>query len=154
MDKIIQALKLKLDSSINDARQIVKNGVKENEIIIKDYITGKILDLQLKNNEFEKKIEKNLEDFNLEMNSFDEKMKLIGEKIEEKMSIEKFSEEKDTIYKEINQEKNIEEELNKRINNLEKYKEMQDKKSYWMMKTFRKRKNGNNNMNSYVDFMN
>ena len=31
---------------------------------------------------------------------------------------------------------------------------MQDKKSYWMMKTFRKRKNGNNNMNSDVDFMN
>ena len=154
VDKIIQALKLKLDSSINDARQIVKNGVKENEIIIKDYITGKIWDLQLKNNEFEKKIEKNLQDFNLEMNAFDEKMKLIGEKIEEKMSIEKFSEEKDTIYKEINQEKNIEEELNKRINNLEKYKEMQDKKSYWMMKTFRKRKNGNNNMNSDVDFMN
>ena len=41
------------------------------------------------------------------MNAFDEKMKLIGEKIEEKMSIEKFSEEKDIIYKEINHEKNI-----------------------------------------------
>ena len=42
VDKIIQSLKIKLDCAIQDCRQIVKNGIKENENIIKDYITGKI----------------------------------------------------------------------------------------------------------------
>ena len=83
-------MKIKLDCSISDARQIVKNGVKENELIIKDYLTGKIYDLQVKSNEFEKKVEKKLEEFNLGLNTFDEKMKLFDEKVEEKMNIDKF----------------------------------------------------------------
>ena len=142
VDKIIQSLKIKLECSINDCRQIVKNGIKENEIIIKDYITGKIYDLQVKDNEIEKKIEDNTEQFNLGLNDINEKIQLINEEMEEKMSQNKFNEEKETINYEFDQCKNKDEELNTRINTLEKYKENQEKRSFWMMKTFRKRKKG------------
>ena len=142
VDKIIQSLKIKLECSINDCRQIVKNGIKENEIIIKDYITGKIYDLQVKDNEIEKKIEDNTEQFNLGLNDINEKIQLINEEMEEKMSQNKFNEEKETINYEFDKCKNKDEELNTRINTLEKYKENQEKRSFWMMKTFRKRKKG------------
>ena len=101
VDKIIQSLKIKLDCAIQDCRQIVKNGIKENENIIKDYITGKIYDIQVKINEIEKKVEKNSEEFNLELNTLDEKLKLIDEKFEEKMDLNKFGEEKQSIYYDI-----------------------------------------------------
>ena len=155
VDKIIQGLKIKLDCSINDARQIVKNGVKENEIIIKDYITGKIYDLQVKNNEFEKKIEKNIEELNLGLNAFDEKMKLVNEKFEEKMGIDKFKEEKDSVYYDINQCRNKDNELNNRINELEKYKATQERNNYWSMKSLGQRKKGSMmNLNMGFDLMN
>ena len=155
VDKIIQGLKIKLDCSINDARQIVKNGVKENELIIKDYLTGKIYDLQVKSNEFEKKVEKKLEEFNLGLNTFDEKMKLFDEKVEEKMNMDKFDEEKDSIYYDINQCKNKDNELNNRINALEKYKATQEKNKYWSMKSLGKGKKGSMmNLNLGIDFMN
>ena len=47
IDKMIQSLKYKIECSISDSHQIVKNGVKENELILKEYINGKIFDLQL-----------------------------------------------------------------------------------------------------------
>ena len=154
VDKIIQTLKIRLDCCINDSRQIVKNGIKENEIIMKDYITGKIYDLQVKNKEFEKKFEKNLDEFNLGKNTFDEKIKLIDEKIEEKLTKEKFSEEKNSIYNDINKCKDKDNELNKRINELEKYKLTQEKKDFWPMKTFKQRQKGNNmNLNLGLDFL-
>ena len=155
VDKIIQGLKIKLDCSISDARQIVKNGVKENELIIKDYLTGKIYDLQVKSNEFEKKVEKKLEEFNLGLNTFDEKMKLFDEKVEEKMNIDKFGEEKNSIYYDINQCKNKDNELNNRINALEKYKATQEKNNYWSMKSLGQKKKGSMmNLNLGFDFMN
>ena len=155
VDKIIQGLKIKLDCSISDARQIVKNGVKENELIIKDYLTGKIYDLQVKSNEFEKKVEKKLEEFNLGLNTFDEKMKLFEEKVEEKMNIDKFGEEKNSIYYDINQCKNKDNELNNRINALEKYKATQEKNNYWSMKSLGQKKKGSMmNLNLGFDFMN
>ena len=155
VDKIIQGLKIKLDCSISDARQIVKNGVKENELIIKDYLTGKIYDLQVKSNEFEKKVEKKLEEFNLGLNTFDEKMKLFDEKVEEKMNIDKFGEEKNSIYYDINQCKNKDNELNNRINALEKYKATQEKNNYWSMKSLGQKKKGSMmNLNLGLDFMN
>lgn len=155
VDKIIQGLKIKLDCSISDARQIVKNGVKENELIIKDYLTGKIYDLQVKSDEFEKKVEKKLEEFNLGLNTFDEKMKLFEEKVEEKMNIDKFGEEKNSIYYDINQCKNKDNELNNRINALEKYKATQEKNNYWSMKSLGQKKKGSMmNLNLGFDFMN
>ena len=155
VDKIIQGLKIKLDCSISDARQIVKNGVKENELIIKDYLTGKIYDLQVKSNEFEKKVEKKLEEFNLGLNTFDEKMKLFDEKVEEKMNIDKFGEEKNSIYYDINQCKNKDNEFNNRINALEKYKATQEKNNYWSMKSLGQKKKGSMmNLNLGLDFMN
>ena len=155
VDKIIQGLKIKLDCSISDARQIVKNGVKENELIIKDYLTGKIYDLQVKSNEFEKKVEKKLEEFNLGLNTFDEKMKLFDEKVEEKMNIDKFGEEKNSIYYDINQCKNKDNEFNNRINALEKYKATQEKNNYWSMKSLGQKKKGSMmNLNLGFDFMN
>ena len=148
-------MKIKLDCSISDARQIVKNGVKENELIIKDYLTGKIYDLQVKSNEFEKKVEKKLEEFNLGLNTFDEKMKLFDEKVEEKMNIDKFGEEKNSIYYDINQCKNKDNELNNRINALEKYKATQEKNNYWSMKSLGQKKKGSMmNLNLGLDFMN
>ena len=154
VEKIIQSLKIKLECSINDCRQIVKNGIKENEIIIKDYITGKIYDLQVKDNEIEKKIEDKAEQFNLGLNDINEKIQLINEEMEEKMSQNKFNEEKETINYEFDQCKNKDEELNTRINTLEKYKENQEKRSFWMMKTFRKRKKGDYNKDLGLDYMN
>ena len=116
VDKIIQHLQIQLDCSINDAKQIVKNGVKENEISIKDYVNNKIFNLKVKTSEIEKKLEKNFEEFNNGLNAFVEKIKLIDEKMEEKISVDNFDEEKDLIYEYINQCKNRDEELNKRIN--------------------------------------
>ena len=153
VDKIIQSLKIKLDCAIQDCRQIVKNGIKENENIIKDYITGKIYDIQVKINEIEKKVEKNSEEFNLELNTLDEKLKLIDEKFEEKMDLNKFGEEKQSIYYDIKECKKKETDLNTRINSLERYKETQEKNRIWSVRAFGKRKYGSGdnimNMNAF-----
>ena len=74
------------------------------------------------------------------------------------MSKNKFSKEKISIYNDINQFKNRYNELNNRINALEKYKLDQEKKHFWEMKAFGQRKKGNN-MNislgfDYMDFNN
>ena len=96
---MIKSIQVKIECSINDSHQIVKNGVKENELTIKDYITAKIYDVQAKNAEFEQKINKNFEDLNSCLNSYQEKMRLFDEKIEEKMNLNRFNEEKATLYK-------------------------------------------------------
>ena len=149
VEKIIQMLKFKLDCSIRDSRQIVKNGVKENEVIIKDYIAGKIYALQEKNKEFEEKTEKNFDELNIGLNNFDEKMKFFNDKIEEKINLDKFNEEKESIINDINKCKNKNDELIKRINNLEKYNEIQEKKNYWANKTYKQRKKGDNKLNIF-----
>ena len=77
VDKIIQGLKLKLECVVQDVRQIVKNGIKENEIILKDYIAGQVYDLLMKNNELEKKFEKKFEDLNLELKAKKKKKNLM-----------------------------------------------------------------------------
>ena len=127
IDKMIQSLKYKIECSISDSHQIVKNGVKENELILKEYINGKIFDLQLKDTELEQKINKYLEEITENLNSYQEKMKLFDEKIEEKMNLNSFYEEKISVYKSIEENKKEEEEIIKRINILEKYKETQEK---------------------------
>ena len=127
IDKMIQSLKYKIECSISDSHQIVKNGVKENELILKEYINGKIFDLQLKDTELEQKINKYLEEITENLNSYQEKMKLYDEKIEEKMNLNSFYEEKISVYKSIEENKKEEEEIIKRINILEKYKETQEK---------------------------
>ena len=127
IDKMIQSLKYKIECSISDLHQIVKNGVKENELILKEYINGKIFDLQLKDTELEQKINKYLQDITENLNSYQEKMKLFDEKIEEKMNLNSFYEEKISVYKSIEENKKEEEEIIKRINILEKYKETQEK---------------------------
>ena len=127
IDKMIQSLKYKIECSISDSHQIVKNGVKENELILKEYINGKIFDLQLKDTELEQKINKHLEEITENLNSYQEKMKLFDEKIEEKMNLNSFYEEKISVYKSIEENKKEEEEIIKRINILEKYKETQEK---------------------------
>ena len=131
IDKMIQSFEKKLECSINDSHQIVKNGVKENELIIKDYITGKIYDFQVKNAEFEQKINKNIEDMNAYITSYQEKIKLFDEKMEEKMNLSRFEEEKALIYQSIGKCKEDKEELVERINILEKYKESQEKNNFW-----------------------
>lgn len=127
IDKMIQSLKYKIECSISDSHQIVKNGVKENELILKEYINGKIFDLQLKDTELEQKINKYLEEITENLNSYQEKMKLFDKKIEEKMNLNSFYEEKISVYKSIEEYKKEEEEIIKRINILEKYKETQEK---------------------------
>ena len=127
IDKMIQSLKYKIECSISDLHQIVKNGVKENELILKEYINGKIFDLQLKDTELEQKINKYLQDITENLNSYQEKMKLFDEKIEEKMNLNSFYEEKISVYKSIEENKKEEEEIIKRINILEKYKKTQEK---------------------------
>ena len=127
IDKMIQSLKYKIECSISDSHQIVKNGVKENELILKEYINGKIFDLQLKDTELEQKINKYLQDITENLNSYQEKMKLFDEKIEEKMNLNSFYKEKISVYKSIEENKKEEEEIIKRINILEKYKETQEK---------------------------
>ena len=127
IDKMIQSLKYKIECSISDSHQIVKNGVKENELILKEYINGKLFDLQLKDTELEQKINKHLEEITENLNSYQEKMKLFDEKIEEKMNLNSFYEEKISVYKSIEENKKEEEEIIKRINILEKYKETQEK---------------------------
>ena len=127
IDKMIQSLKYKIECSISDSHQIVKNGVKENELILKEYINGKIFDLQLKDTELEQKINKYLQDITENLNSYQEKMKLFDEKIEEKMNLNSFYEEKISVYKSIEENKKEEEEIIKRINILEQFKETQEK---------------------------
>ena len=127
IDKMIQSLKYKIECSISDSHQIVKNGVKENELILKEYINGKIFDLQLKDTELEQKINKYLEEITENLNSYQEKMKLFDEKIEEKMNLNSFYEEKISVYKSIEENKKEEEEIIKRINILEQFKETQEK---------------------------
>ena len=127
IDKMIQSLKYKIECSISDSHQIVKNGVKENELILKEYINGKIFDLQLKDTELEQKINKYLQDITENLNSYQEKMKLFDEKIEEKMNLNSFYEEKISVYKSIEEYKKEEEEIIKRINILEQFKETQEK---------------------------
>ena len=151
VEKIIQMIKFKIDCSIRDTRQIVKNGIQENEVIIKDYIAGKIFDLQEKNKEFEEKTEKNFEELNIGLNNFDERTKFFNDKVNEKinLNLDKFKEEKETIINDINECKNKNDELIKRINNLEKYNEIQEKKDFLARKTYKQRKKGDNNLNFF-----
>ena len=160
VDKIIQGLKLKLECVVQDVRQIVKNGIKENEIILKDYIAGQVYDLLMKNNELEKKFEKKFEDLNLELKAFDEKIALTNEKIEEKIDLNDLNKEKKNIYYDIKECKNKENELDKRINDLEKYKENEEREKFWKKLDFKKRKKDVNIMalipdeNQYFNYMN
>ena len=128
IEKMIKSIQFKIECSINDSHQIVKNGVKENELSIKDYIIAKIYDVQVKNAEFEQKINKNFEEMNSYLNSYQEKMKLFNEKIEEKINLNLFNEEKSTIYQCIDAKcKENKDELIERINKLEEYKESHEK---------------------------
>ena len=125
---MIRSIQLKVECSINDSHQIVKNGVKENELTIKDFITGKIYDVQAKNAELEQKITKNFEYLDSNLNSYQEKMRLFDEKIEEKMNLNLFNEEKTAIYQNINEKcKENKDELIERINKLEEYIESHEK---------------------------
>ena len=151
VDKIIQGLKLKLECVVQDVRQIVKNGIKENEIILKDYIAGQVYDLLMKNNELEKKFEKKFEDLNLELKAFDEKIALTNEKIEEKIDLNDLNKEKKNIYYDIKECKNKENELDKRINDLEKYKENEEREKFWKKLDFKKRKKDENIMTLIPD---
>jgi hypothetical protein len=147
VDKIIQGLKLKLECVVQDVRQIVKNGIKENEIILKDYIAGQVYDLLMKNNELEKKFEKKFEDLNLELKAFDEKIALTNEKID----LNDLNKEKKNIYYDIKECKNKENELDKRINDLEKYKENEEREKFWKKLDFKKRKKDENIMTLIPD---
>ena len=151
VDKIIQGLKLKLECVVQDVRQIVKNGIKENEIILKDYIAGQVYDLLMKNNELEKKFEKKFDDLNLELKAFDEKIALTNEKIEEKIDLNDLNKEKKNIYYDIKECKNKENELDKRINDLEKYKENEEREKFWKKLDFKKRKKDENIMTLIPD---
>ena len=144
MDKTVQHLQIQLDSSINDAKQIVKNGVAENEISIKDYIDSKVFDVKVKTSENEQKVENKFEDFNKGLIGLIEKIKLINEKLEEKINIDNFDEEKDLIYDYINQCKTRDEELNDRINKLEKYNLTLEKNLSLLINNLNQEKEDNN----------
>ena len=153
IEKKINSIQSKIECSINDSHQIVKNGVKENELIIKDYITGKIYDVQVKNAEFEQKINKNLEEMNSYLNSYQEKIRLFDEKIEEKMNLNLFNEEKELIIQSIDAKckENID-ELIERINKLEEYKESHEKNFFWQNKiTERKIQRNNSSLSVFPE---
>ena len=75
IDKIMQTLQVKMDTSINTAHQLVKNGIKENENILKEFVNSRIFDMQIKNNELELRLEKNNKEIKKQMNNLNNKIK-------------------------------------------------------------------------------
>ena len=111
IDKIIQILKIKIETSINAAHQLVQKGIKENENIIKEYINSKIFDIQIKNKELESKIE-----------NLDKKINISNDIINKKINEEIINIKKEVqlIYKGIGKYQNDNEDLKRRITKLEK----------------------------------
>ena len=111
IDKIIQILKIKIETSINAAHQLVQKGIKENENIIKEYINSKIFDIQIKNKELESKIE-----------NLDKKINISNDIINKKINEEIINIKKEVqlIYKGIGKYQNDNEDLKIRITKLEK----------------------------------
>ena len=101
IDKIIQALKLKIETSIYSANQLVQKRIKENENLIKDYINSKIFDMLIKSKEIENIIEKNKNESNSFIYNINNSLNVRIEK-----EIEKIEEEKKLIYKDLNECKN------------------------------------------------
>lgn len=121
IDKIIQVLKIKVETSISAAHQMVLKGIKENENIIKEYINSKIFDIQVKYNELENMIEK---DKNQLYKKIDNINNSINDKLEKEIA--KIKDEKKLIYKDID-------EYNKKYLKMKKDIQLQEKnKGLWL----------------------
>ena len=101
IDKIIDFIKIKIDTSINAANQLVNTKIKENEITIKDYINSKIFDIQVKNKEMENIVERNKNELNKIINNMNN---ILNDKIEKEIT--KINEEKKFMFKQIDECKN------------------------------------------------
>ena len=118
IDKIMQSLKIKIDTSINAAQQLVKNGIKENENIMKEFINSKIFDIQIKNNELELKIEKNIKEINKQINTINNKIK---------EDITKITNESKMLNKSIEEFKNENKQIQNKINGVENFIQTKEK---------------------------
>ena len=125
IDKALSSLKLKIETSFNSANQLVKRGLLENENKIKDFIQGKLFDVEVKNKELESKIEKSIDELNTGINNMNNKSNEIFKKLDEEIS--KFKLEKNMIYKSIDECNNNYNEIKNNINNLENLIKSQNK---------------------------
>ena len=117
IDKTLSSLKIKIDTSFNSASQLVKIGLLENENKIKDFVQGKLFDVEVKNKELESKMEKAINELNSGINNMNNKTNEMFSKLDEEIS--KLKLEKNMIYKSIEESNNNYNEIKDSINNLE-----------------------------------
>ena len=128
IDKIIQALKLKIECAINSANLLVQNGLQESEIKIKEFIQGKIFDIQVKNNELELKIEKAIKELNTGIYNMNNKTTDLSNKLNDEIS--KFKADKKVLYKRIEECNNNNKEIVNNIQNLENQVKLQEESNF------------------------
>lgn len=128
IDKIIQALKLKIECTINSANLLVQNGLQESELKIKEFIQGKIFDIQIKNNELELKIEKAIKELNTGIYNMNNKTTDMSNKLNEEIS--KFIDDKKVLYKSIEECNNNNKEIANNIQNLENHVKLQEENKF------------------------
>ena len=128
IDKIMQSLKLKIECAINSANLLVQNGLQESELKIKEFIQGKIFDLQVKNNELELKIEKALKELNTGIYNMNNKTTDLSNKLNDEIS--KFNTDKKVLYKSIEECNNNNKEINNNIQNLENQIKLQEENKF------------------------
>ena len=128
IDKIMQSLKLKIECAINSANLLVQNGLQESELKIKEFIQGKIFDLQVKNNELELKIEKALKELNTGIYNMNNKTTDLSNKLNDEIS--KFNTDKKVLYKSIEECNNNNKEINNNLQNLENQIKLQEENKF------------------------
>ena len=128
IDKIIQALKLKIECAINSANLLVQNGLQESELKIKEFIQGKIFDIQVKNNELELKIEKAIKELNSGISNMNNKTTDISNKLNEEIS--KFKVDKKLLYKSIEECNSSNKEMANNLQNLENQVKLQEENKF------------------------
>jgi len=128
IDKIIQALKLKIECAINSANLLVQNGLQESELKIKEFIQGKIFDIQVKNNELELKIEKAIKELNTGIYNMNNKTTDISKKLNDEILI--FKDDKKMLYKRIQECNNSNKEIANNIQSLENQVKLQEQNKF------------------------
>ena len=103
--------------AVNTSSQLVKNGLKETENRIREFVNERVLNMQIINKELESKVERVMMDLNKGINSINDKTNELNNQLKEK--IEQFNADAKILYKNIEECKFDNKEVRTTINNLE-----------------------------------
>lgn len=117
IDKAIQSLKVQIEMAVNSSSQLVKNGLRETENRIREFVNERVLNIQIKNKELESRVEKAMIDLNKGINNINDKANELNNQLREE--IEKFNAEAKILNKNIEECKFDNKEVRTIMNNFE-----------------------------------